>query len=92
MSDLFIFLISKAKTLPNKNSLFETVLVSANDELVNQFLQGTIPYLKIYKILSKVINYNKFKKLKKSKPLNLKQIHSLHNYVRLITRRYCELY
>ena len=78
--------------LPKKISLFETVLISANDELVNQFLQGTIPYLKIYKILDKVINYNKFKKLKKSKPLNLKQIRSLHNYVRLITRRYCELY
>ena len=78
--------------LPKTISLFETVLISANDELVNQFLQGTISYLKIYKILDKVINYNKFKKLKKSKPLNLKQIHSLHNYVRLITRRYCELY
>ena len=78
--------------LPKTISLFETVIISANDELVNQFLQDKIPYLKIYKILSKVINYNKFKKLKKSKPLNLKQIHSLHNYVRLITRRYCELY
>ncbi len=76
--------------IPKKISLFETVLISANDEIVNQFLHGKIPYLKIYKILSRVINYNKFKKLKKTKPLNLKQIHSLHNYVRLITRRYCE--
>ena len=76
--------------IPKKISLFETVIISANDEIVNQFLSGKIPYIKIYKILSRVINYNKFKKLKKSKPLNLKQIHRLHNYVRLITRSYCE--
>ena len=76
--------------IPKKISLFETVLISANDEIVNQFLSGKISYLKIYKILSRVINYDKFKKLKKSKPLNLKQIHRLHNYVRLITRSYCE--
>ena len=43
---------SKLKSkIPKKISLFETVLISANDEIVNQFLSGKIPYLKIYKIL-----------------------------------------
>ena len=37
--------------IPKKISLFETVLISANDEIVNQFLRGKIPYLKIYKII-----------------------------------------
>ncbi len=76
--------------LPKNISLFETVIISANDELVYLFLNGKISFTQMYKILNKIINYSKFKKLKKTKPLNLKQILSLHNNVRLITRRYCE--
>ena len=36
------------KLIPKKNTLFETLLVSANDELVNLFLQNKISYEDIY--------------------------------------------
>ena len=35
------------KMIPNKTSLFETILVSANDELVNCYLEGKIKYTDI---------------------------------------------
>ena len=41
--------------IPNSISLYETVLVSANDEIVEQFLNGKIKYLEINKILSDIL-------------------------------------
>ncbi len=69
--------------LPNKHSLFETVLVSANDKLVNMFLNNKIKFLDISRILLKIINSNEFIKYKKIKPKNTEQIVKLSNYVSL---------
>ena len=74
------------KNLNNKSSLYETVLVSANDELVDLFLKNKINYNDIVKNLFKIINLKKFKKLKLKKPKNVNQIHKLNHYVRLKTR------
>ena len=74
------------KNLNNKISLYETVLVSANDELVDLFLKNKIKYNDIVKNLFKIINLKKFKKLKLKKPKNVNQIHNLNDYVRLKTR------
>ena len=74
------------KNLNNKNSLYETVLVSSNDELVDLFLKNKIKYNDIVKNLFKIINLKKFKKLKLKKPKNVNQIHKLNHYVRLKTR------
>ena len=52
------------KILPNKISLFETVIVSANDELVNLFLNNKIKFTDISKQLFKVINNKKFSKFR----------------------------
>ena len=53
------------KELEINDSLYETVIVSLNDELVNLFLNKKIKYSDIYLKLSKIINTNEFKRLKK---------------------------
>jgi 1-deoxy-D-xylulose-5-phosphate reductoisomerase len=69
--------------LPKKHSLFETLIVSANDTLVELFLSDKIKFNDIYKILIKLITLNEFKKLKTKYPQSIKEILDLNNYVRL---------
>jgi 1-deoxy-D-xylulose-5-phosphate reductoisomerase len=66
--------------LPKVSSLYETVLVSANDELVKLFLEGKIKFTDIFTQLSKLNNFNKYKKIK---PKNVNEIIKLNKYVRL---------
>ena len=75
--------IKLLNTLPNKNTLFETVIVSANDKFVELFLDKKILFTSIQKELFKIINLKKFKKLKKVNPKNIKDIIELNDYVRL---------
>jgi len=70
-------------TLKNKHSLFETVIVSANDELVKMFLNNKIKFLDISKILLKLINQDEFKKYSSIIPKNIDEIKQLNDYVRL---------
>ena len=74
------------KKIPAKSSLFETVLVSANDELVDLFLKKQIPYLDIAKIITKILSLKKFARYKDISPKNYKQIFDLNKYVRLQTK------
>ena len=74
------------KLIPNKNTLFETLLVSANDELVNLFLQNKISYEDIYVKLNKIINNKIFTKYRRKKVNNLRQIEKLNEFVRLKTK------
>ena len=76
-------MINVLNYLPNKSSLFETVIVSANDTLVELFLKKKIKFQKIKKQLLKLMQNKEFIKYKKIKPKHLDQIHNLHNYVRL---------
>ena len=71
--------------LPTKQSLFETVIVSANDTLVEMFLKNKIKFIDIQKKLFKIINNKKFLKLKNKYPRNIQDIVELNNYVRLKT-------
>ena len=66
--------------LPKASSLYETVLVSANDELVKLFLEGKIEFKDIFTQLSKLNIFNKYKKIK---PNNINEIIKLNKYVRL---------
>jgi 1-deoxy-D-xylulose-5-phosphate reductoisomerase len=54
--------------LPSKHSLFETVIVSANDTLVELFLNNKIRFVDIQKKLFKIINKKKFLKFKNMHP------------------------
>ena len=76
-------LINMFKYLENKNSLYETVLVTVNDELVNKFLNKKIKYNDISKILLKLMKMKEFTKFKKIQPKNISQIIKLNKYVRL---------
>ena len=69
--------------LSDKDSLFETVIVSANDILVNKFLKNEIKFIDISKMLLKFINLEEFKKFKKIVPKNIDEIEKLANYVSL---------
>ena len=75
--------------LTNKDSLFETVVVSANDTLVRNFLRNKIKFNDISKILLKTINSKEFLKLKKIKPKNVKVVSNLANYVSLKVASMC---
>ena len=71
------------KTLPSNSSLYETVIVAANDKLVEMFLNNEIKFIDISRILLKIINIKEFKKYKKINPKNIAQIEQLNNYVSL---------
>ena len=72
-----------------KNTLYETVLISANDELVSLFLKKKIKFLDISKKLIMIMNLTEFKKKKNIIPKNFKQISNLNKYVRLKTQSLC---
>ena len=69
--------------LPKNHSLFETVIVTANDTLVNMFLNKKIHFLDISKILLRIIKNKDFIKYKLIIPKNIKDIVKLSNYVSL---------
>ena len=77
------------KDIPDKNTLYETVIVSANDELVNFFLKKKINYSQFQEKLLSLINLKEFKAYKKKKPINIKEIIGLNNYVRLKIKELC---
>ena len=77
------------KKINNNNTLFETLLVSANDELVEQFIKNRIRFLDINKILNKVLNNKKYINLIKKKPKKISEIVNLSKEVRLKTRQLC---
>ena len=72
-----------------QNSLYETVLVSANDELVDLFLQNKITFLDITKKLIMIMNLQEFKKMRHRSPKNFDEISNLNKYVRLKTQSLC---
>ena len=78
--------INFLKKIPKNISLFETVLVSANDSLVELFLKKKIAYLDICKILNIITSQKEFTKLKLIKPSSLGQIGKLREYVALKTK------
>ena len=75
--------------IPDKISLYETILVSANDELVDMYLKKKIKFSMIYSNLFKIINLNEFIKYKKKYPKNVNEITKLNSYVRLKTKALC---
>jgi len=73
--------IKVLKLIPKKNSLFETVVVSANDTLVKLYLNKKIKYFDIIPKLLKIISLKEFVKLKKISPKNVSEIINLNKYV-----------
>ena len=76
-------IIKILNNMSNKDSLFETIIVSANDKLVNLFLCGKIKFTDITNTLLKICNMPQFTKFKLKKPNNIDDINNLANYVSL---------
>ena len=76
-------MIKLLKLLPKKHSLFETVIVAANDKLVELFLENKIRFIDIQKKLFKIILSKEFLIFKRKYPNNFDDIVNLNNYVRL---------
>ena len=71
------------KNINDKDSLFETIIVSANDKLVNLFLCRKIKFRDISNNLIKICNMPQFTKFKSKKPKNIDDINNLSKYVSL---------
>ena len=71
------------KNINDKDSLFETIIVSANYKLVNLFFSGKIKFTDISFNLLKICNMPQFTKFKSKKPKNIDDINNLVNYVSL---------
>ena len=79
-------LINILKKVPEENTLFETLLVSVNDELVEMFLKNKITFDEISIKLKQIINWKVFSKYRVKNVKNLAQIEKLNEFVRLKTR------
>ena len=77
------------KTIPKKISFYETVIVSANDELVDLFLEGKIIFQDIVKYLYKILQMKEFLKFKNRVPKKYEELIKLNNFVRLKIRSLC---
>jgi 1-deoxy-D-xylulose-5-phosphate reductoisomerase len=69
--------------LDKDDSLFETIIVTANDKLVKLFLNNKIKFTDISKTLLRICNIAEFNKFKLIKPKNIEEIHNLSDYVSL---------
>ena len=78
--------VNLLKKMPENISLFETVLVSANDSLVELFLNKQISFLEIFRFLNIITSQKEFTKLKLIKPSSLGQISKLSKYVAFKTK------
>ncbi len=64
--------------LPSKDSLFETILVSTNDYLVDLLLKKRITYLELIEKLFKIVSKKEFIKYKFIEPKKITDILNLH--------------
>jgi 1-deoxy-D-xylulose-5-phosphate reductoisomerase len=71
------------KFLPKNISLFETILIVTNDEIVKFFLMKKIKYQQIVPLINQIIKSKEFSKFKKISPKNLEKITELTRLVRL---------
>ena len=79
--------ISLIKKFNDNESLLETIIVLANDELVNLFLLKKMKFTDINLILQKLINMKDIKNYSRKKPGDISSLISLNNLVRLKINR-----
>jgi len=76
-------LVKVLKIMPKNFSLFETLIVSTNDTLVEMYLEKRIKYNDIHKLFFKIINLENYKKYKKITNFRINDIIKLAKKVRL---------
>ena len=70
------------KKVKNNDILKQTVLISANDELVNYYLKRKINYSEIIVILNKILKMQLFRGKNKKKQIRLEDIYQIVNIVK----------
>ena len=75
-------IVNVLNNLPTNDSLFETVLVSANDHLVNLLLNNKITYLELIEKLSKIVSKKEFNKYKFIEPKRITDILNLNKILK----------
>ena len=70
-------------SLSEKSSLYETILVSINDKLVDLFLNDKIKFTDISKKMHNILDQNNFKKFKMIKVKNVEDIINLNKNILL---------
>ena len=83
VDDIRFPVVSILNYLNKEDSLFETIIVTANDKLVKLFLNNKIQFTDISKMLLRICDMAEFKKFKSIKPKNIEEIHNLSDYVSL---------
>ena len=74
--------------MPSTNSLFETILVSVNDELVKFFLEKKISYSNLIYYLLKILNKKEFIKYKFVEPKKINDILKLNRSIKSKIHQY----
>ena len=77
--------IKLLKKISKENTLYDTVITIANDELVKLFLQHKISLRQVVTNLVKIINLKEYKKYFSKKPTSLSKIYKVRELVRLKT-------
>ena len=77
--------IKLLKKISKNNTLYDTVIIIANEELVKLFLLNKISLRQIVDNLTKIINLKECKKYSKKKPTSLSKILKVSELVRLKT-------
>ena len=81
-------LLNLIKIIPIKNSYFETILITINDELVMRYLRGEINYFSLNNNLLNMIKKPYFAKYYQSSPNNINDIKSMVNKVKNYINNY----
>ena len=75
--------IKLLKKISKENTLYDTVITIANEELVKLFLQHKISLRQIVENLTKIINLKEYTKYFSEKPTSLNKIYKVSKLVRL---------
>ena len=76
-------LVKILNLLPDKNSLYETALISINDYFVLKFLKKKIKYKKLIELINNYAHNKNFTKFRKISAKNAKDIYKTRDYVHL---------
>tara|TARA_B100000945_G_C20164275_1_gene494640 strand:- start:304 stop:681 length:378 start_codon:yes stop_codon:yes gene_type:complete len=71
----------------NNDDIFEIILIAANDELVNYYLEQKIKYSDIYTLLNKIIKKREIMVKSINKKLNLREINEIVDIVKSKVRK-----
>ena len=85
-------LLSILNLIPEKDSYFETVLITLNDGLVQKYLDGYINYISIHKNLINLIKSPYLEKYYKLKPKNIYDIKKVMNIAKIYLEKKVKFY